>query len=75
MKLLTAAYKHHSGGLLNENEFNIVRTKFEGDTQKAQARLAKIEEQISRYDTDKARESECLVTFRRFRDLRRLIKL
>jgi DNA-directed RNA polymerase subunit RPC12/RpoP len=65
--LLTAAYTHHVNGLLDENEFEAARSKFEKDRQAAQVKLAQIEKEISRLDTDKARESDCLVQFRKYR--------
>jgi ribosomal protein S14 len=72
--LLTAAYAHLLSGLLNENEFNAAREKFEGDKKYTQAQLARVEEQIARYDTNNAWESECLTSFRRFKGFERLTK-
>jgi len=72
--LITAAYTHHASGLLDENEFNAARIKFERDKQNAVTALAKVEEQILGYDTTKARESSYMVQFRKYQGIIQLDK-
>jgi hypothetical protein len=71
---LTAAYTHHIGGLLDESEFNYAREKFEKDKQGIQIELAKTETQITEYDVNRMRESDCMVLFRKYRGFKKLDK-
>ena len=66
VELLTAAYSHHLDGLLNINEFNAARAKFEQDKQNALTALAKVEDEILAYDAGKAQESDYIVQFRKY---------
>jgi hypothetical protein len=72
--LLTAAYTHHVSGVLSETEFNVARAKFENDKQAAHLELARVEKQISAYDSDKMRESDCLAQFRKYNGFVKLDK-
>lgn len=72
--LLTSAYKHLLSGLLDEAEYSAAREKFENDKQKAQIQLLRIKTQIAVYDTDRAKESDCLINFRKYRGFERLNK-
>jgi len=74
VNLLTAAYTHHLGGLLDESEFNYAREKFEKDKQGVQIELAKVEAQIVEYDANRTRENDCMVLFRKYRGFKKLDK-
>ena len=74
VELITAAYSHHLGGLLNVKEFNAARTKFEQDKQNALTALAKVEDEILAYDAGKARESDYIVQFRKYHGFAKLDK-
>jgi hypothetical protein len=73
-ELLTSAYKHLLSGLLDEAEYSAAREKFENDKQKAKIQLLRVEGQIAVYDTDKAKESDCLKNFRKYRGFEQLDK-
>jgi hypothetical protein len=61
-------------GLLDEAEFAAARAKFEDDKHRAKIRLMQIEAQIAKYDTDKAKESDCLTNFRNYKGVEKLDK-
>ena len=73
-ELLTAAYTHLVSGVLDDSEFSAARDKFEKDKQNVLAAIAKVEAQIMQYDTSKARESEYIVQFRKYRGITQLDK-
>ena len=72
--LLTAAYTHLVSGLLDDTEFSTARDKFESDKQSVLAAIAKVETQIMQHDTSKARESEYITQFRKYRGITQLNK-
>ena len=69
---LTAAYAHHLEGLLDKEEFELARAKFEQDKLAAAAALAQAEKGLSAYSLKEARENSALVNFLRFRGFEKL---
>lgn len=72
--MLSAAYTHHLEGLLDSNEFELARAKFERDKQCAEAGLVRLENEMSAYELDLVRQNECLVSFRNFKGFESLDK-
>ena len=72
--MLSAAYTHHLEGLLDSNEFELARSKFERDKQNAKAGLARLDNELSEYELDAVRQNECLVNFRSFKGFESLDK-
>lgn len=71
--LLSAAYAHHLNGLLDSNEFEFARTKFENDKQAAAVSLERVERELSEYELDEIRKNECLTHSRAFKDFEKLV--
>jgi DNA invertase Pin-like site-specific DNA recombinase len=64
---LSTAYTHHLGGLLDLREYNLIRTKIEGDKLEAEARLVLARDEQARYDNRNLLENQWLVKYSAFR--------
>ena len=60
--------------MLNDNEFDLARAKFEEDKQSAIISLERVEQELSKYELDEIRKNDCLTQFGRFKDFEKLDK-
>jgi hypothetical protein len=65
-ELLSAAYTHHLGGLLDSREFALAREKFERDRQTAEIGITRAEKALADYDAAEVRQTERVASFRKF---------
>ncbi|MDR1246370.1 MAG: recombinase family protein [Clostridiales Family XIII bacterium] len=65
-KLLSAAYTHHLQGVLDSNEFEIARRRFEQDGASATANLKRAESALREFDKTAARRNAALLNARKY---------
>jgi RNase P subunit RPR2 len=72
--MLAAAYTHHLARLLDSNEFNLARVKFEREKQIAEIGAERVVRELEKYDVEKNRHNAFLTNFKRFKGFEGLNK-
>jgi len=72
--MLASAYAHHLSGLLDSKDFDLARSRFEREKQRAAAGIAKIQAQLERYAVKNQRGNALLTNFRNAKSFTKLDK-
>jgi hypothetical protein len=72
--MLASAYTHHLAGILDRNEFDMARSKFERDKRAAELSAERINVELTSYDLENQRQNAFLKNFRNFKGFAKLDK-